>query len=188
MHGGSRKASSSFRCSLKIKIWTLLFIGARGCELEVWGFRDVNEWLFCAALLYSLGRFHQTKLVSLSKSLVYCFCVEDMMPLLLALLLASSKKPEGGHCSVGTTEQCEKLAMQLWVQTPFPLSPWQWPRLYWGLCSSTSIFRGIFLGMEQCEYRFWSKIHIFSISLLLFSGPSSPGNLLLSSRTGRQTH
>lgn len=135
-----------------------------------WGFRDVNEWLFCAALLYSLGRFHQTKLVGLSKSLIYCFYVEDMMPLFLPLLLTSSKKPEGGHYSVGTTEQCEKLAMQLWVQTPFPLSPWQWPRLYWGLCSSTSICRGIFLGMEQSKYRFWfwSKIHIFSISLLIF--------------------
>lgn len=136
MHGGSRKASNSFGCSLKVKIWTSLFTGDRGCELEVWGFRDVNEWLFCAALLYALGRFHQTELVSLSKSLIYCFYVEDTMPLFLALLLASSKKPEGGHCSIGTTEPCEKPAVQLWVQTPFPLSPWQWPRLYWGLCNS----------------------------------------------------
>lgn len=84
----------------------LPFIGASGCELDVWGFRDVNEQFFCPSLLYTPGRFHKTKLASLSMSLIYYFCMEDIVPLLLALLLASSKKPEGRCCSVVKSAQC----------------------------------------------------------------------------------
>lgn len=56
------------------------------------------------ALLYKPSRFHKTKLLGLTMFLIYYLQMENIMPLLLALLLSSSKNPEGRYCSVGTTE------------------------------------------------------------------------------------
>lgn len=86
------------------------FIGAPRCELEVWGFKDVNDCFFCTSRLYTLGRFHKNKLVGLSKFLIYYLYMGDIMSLLLALLLVSSKQPGGEYCSVGTTEVIQKAS------------------------------------------------------------------------------
>ena len=47
MHSESRETDGLLRCSLNIKIWMLQFIRPQGCELEVWGFTDVNKGFFC---------------------------------------------------------------------------------------------------------------------------------------------
>lgn len=70
-------------------------------------FKNSQMWIrsfSVTALLYKPSRFHKTKLLGLTTFLIYYLQMENIMPLLLALLLSSSKNPEGRYCSVGTTE------------------------------------------------------------------------------------
>ena len=95
MRGGSRKASGFFGYSVTVAMWLLQFTGAHGRELESY----VNEHLSVSALLYILCRFHKTKLVGLSKSLIYFFNGRQHA-LLFPFFLASSTKPKVGTAAL----------------------------------------------------------------------------------------